>query len=364
VHVTQLETPAVIVDLDVLADNLRQLSEYAQQHRLKLRPHTKTHKIPAIARMQIESGCQGITVAKSSEAAVMAAGGLDNILIAYPVFGPEKTDRIAALARDKRIIVAVDSAVTVNALSLAARKAGSTIHLLVEIDVEMRRCGVALPADACALANYIAKQPNVDFTGITFYPGQIWNPPLEQSSALRNVSELIEATLQQLSAEGHSCEIVSGGSTPTAFNSHLVSFLTEIRPGTYVFNDRNTMGAGACDKSQCALSVLVTVVSTAVPGRAIVDGGSKTFSSDRWLSGDKEGFGHIVDDPLVSFVGMSEEHGHLDISAAGGELKIGDKLRIIPNHVCACVNMHDRIWYHRNGIVEGFWQVEGRGKVA
>ena len=362
-HITQLETPAVVVDLDILADNINRLSQYAKQHNLKVRPHTKTHKIPAIARMQIESGCHGITVAKSGEAAVMAAGGLDNILVAYPVFGTEKADRLAALAREKKITVAVDSPVTVNALSEAARKAGSTIHLLVEIDVGMRRCGVGSPAAVLALAQHIAKQPNVHFAGITFYPGQIWNPPPGQTEPLHHVADLVAATLQQLSSEGFSCEIVSGGSTPTAFNSHLVPLLTEIRPGTYVFNDRNTVGVGACSLDQCALRVMVTVVSTAVPGRAIVDGGSKTFSSDRWLSGAKEGFGHVVEDPGTLFVSTSEEHGHLDISASARKFEIGDTVSIIPNHVCACVNMHDRIWYHRNGAVEGYWSVEGRGKV-
>lgn len=362
-HVLELETPVVIVDLDVLEQNLHRLSEYANQHGLKIRPHTKTHKIPAIAQMQIDSGCHGITVAKSCEAAVMVSGGLDNILVAYPVFGDTKVSRLAELARQRRIIVAVDDLVTVQSLSAAAQRADSTIHLLIELDVGMRRCGVSSPEQAVALASAIAQLPSVRFAGITCYPGHIWSHPNEQSSALKAVSTKLESALQRLSASGFGCEIVSAGSTPTTFNSHLIPVLTEIRPGTYVFNDRNTISVGACDISQCALKVMATIVSTAVPGRAILDGGTKTFSSDRLLSGTQTGFGHVLEDPAIFFESMSEEHGQLDISKSDSKLSVGDKLSIIPNHVCACVNMHDRLWYHRNGIVEGYWDVAGRGKV-
>jgi D-serine deaminase-like pyridoxal phosphate-dependent protein len=199
---------------------------------------------------------------------------------------------------------------------------------------------------------------------VNFYPGHIWAVPAEQGSAVQAVADKVQAVLDRISEAGLSCEIVSGGSTPAAYNSHLISTLTEIRPGTYVFNDRNTMGVGACELSDCALRVLVTVVSSAVPGRAIIDGGSKTFSGDRWISGDKAGFGLVVERPDVPFESMSEEHGHLDLSSSDFRPKIGERLSVIPNHVCACVNMHDRIWYHRKGVVEGYWQVQGRGKVV
>ena len=353
----------MVVDLDVLEQNLERLAAYASKHNLKVRPHTKTHKIPAIARMQMQAGSHGITVAKSCEAVVMAAGGLDNILVAYPVFGEAKVNRLAELARDRQITVAVDSLTTAQGISYAAVKTGTLVRLLIELDVGMRRCGVSSPEEATALAAAIGKLPNVRFAGITCYPGHIWNRPEEQSAALAVVSDKIDAALSHLSAAGFECEIVSAGSTPTAFKSHMVRSLTEIRPGTYVFNDRNTMGVGACERSQCALRVITTVVSTAVPGRAVIDGGTKTFSSDRLLSGTQAGFGEVVEDPTIVFESMSEEHGQLDVSASDTKLRVGDKLSLIPNHVCACVNMHDRIWYHRNGVVQGSWQVAGRGKV-
>jgi D-serine deaminase-like pyridoxal phosphate-dependent protein len=362
--IDQLETPAVLVDLDALEANIAKFAAYARQHNLQLRPHTKTHKIPAIAQMQIESGSHGITVAKVGEAEVMADAGMDNILIAYPVFGTLKLERLARLAVKKRITIAIDSAVTAEAISQAAQKAGSMIDVLVEIDVGMRRCGVASPEDAVALAKVIDKLHGIRFAGLNFYPGHIWDPPADQLVPIREVATKLRSVLDRMSEDGFECEVVSGGSTPTALQSHLIQGMTEIRPGTYVFNDRNTVGAGVCSISDCALRVIVTVVSNAVSGKAIIDGGSKTFSSDRWLSGNREGYGYIIEDPQISFEAMSEEHGHLNLSMSSRQLPIGERLSIIPNHVCACVNLHDRIWFHRNGIVEGSWEVAGRGRVA
>jgi D-serine deaminase-like pyridoxal phosphate-dependent protein len=361
-RIEELETPAIVVDLDVLEKNIQSMADYCRRHNLNLRPHTKTHKIPAIAQMQIDAGCRGITVAKVGEAEIMAAAGIDDILVHYPVFGQSKLARLATLARERKMSVAVDSAVTAEAISAAVPQ-GSKIGLLVEFDSGMRRCGVGSAAEVEALAQRISRLPNVQFSGITTYPGHIWLEPDKQSGALGELSSTIGEMTDRLRQSGLSCEIVSAGSTPAARNSHLVEGLTEIRPGTYVFNDRNTVGVGACSWDDCALRVLVTVVSTAVKGRAIVDGGSKTFSGDRWLSGGKTGFGHVVEHPDVDFTSMSEEHGHMDLELSNYSPKIGDRLSIIPNHVCACVNMHDSIYFHRNGVVEGDWPVAGRGKV-
>lgn len=362
--IDELETPAVIVDLDVLEANIARMSDYARRHALRLRPHTKTHKVPAIAQMQIASGSHGITVAKSGEAEVMASAGLDNILLAYPIFGEKKLGRLANLALEKKITIAIDGAVTAEAISQAAHSAGSTINMLVELDVGMRRCGVASAEEAERLAKAVDQLPGVRFAGFNLYPGHIWAPPAEQMAPLREVSAKLAEVLEKFSRSGLECEIVSGGSTPTALQSHFIAGLTEIRPGTYVLNDCNTLGVGACSLADCALRVIVTVVSNAVPGRAIVDGGTKTFSSDRLLSGNREGFGHVTEYPDILFEGMSEEHGHLNISETAHQPAVGERLSIVPNHVCACVNLHDRIWYHRNGVVEGAWQVAGRGRVV
>jgi D-serine deaminase-like pyridoxal phosphate-dependent protein len=363
-HLGELDTPAVVVDLDVLERNIRRLAEYCRQHQLSLRPHTKTHKIPEIARWQIEAGAVGITVAKVGEAEVMTAAGLDNLLIAYPVIGRSKLERLMALASGNKMLVALDSAEALDGIALAAHQAGTSLGILVECDLGMKRCGVQTPEEALRLASQAHNRPGVEFEGILFYPGQVRVPPDLQPSLLSAVSEKLEHLLDSFHRAGLPCRIVSGGSTPTAFNSHLIKGMNEIRPGTYVFNDRNTLELGACTLEDCALRVLATVVSTAVPNKAIIDGGSKTFSSDRLMAGAKEDFGLIVADPGLRLVGMTEEHGHLDISRSARPLHIGSRLSIIPNHVCTCVNMHNQIYYHRGGEVQGCWQVAARGRVS
>ena len=362
-NIQELETPAIVVDLGAMESNIRSMADYCRSHGFGLRPHTKTHKIPAIARMQLEAGSHGVTVAKPGEAEVMSQAGIDDILVHYPVFGDSKLDRLATLARDRKIMLAIDSPVTAQAISRAASRAGSTIRLLVEFDSGMRRCGVATPDAAEALAQEIARLPNLVFSGITTYPGHIWDEPAHQSEPVTELGTKFQAILDRLRRSGFECEIVSAGSTPAARSSHYASQITEIRPGTYVFNDRNTLGVGACTLADIALRVLVTVVSTAVGGRAVIDGGSKTFSSDRWISGTKNGHGLVVEHPEVEFVTMSEEHGTLELGDSGYSPNVGDRLTIIPNHVCACVNLHDQLHFHRAGTLEGSWQVAGRGKV-
>lgn len=361
-HIEDLETPTVVVDLDVMERNLRRMSDYARAHHLHLRPHTKTHKTPEIARLQVQLGSSGVTVAKTGEAEVLADAGLQDILVHYPVYGQSKFNRLAALAHRCRITVALDALETAEALSHAAMHAGSTIYILAEIDSGMRRCGTASPADAARLAQGVDGLPGLRLAGLTTYPGHIWDRPQAQAPALAAVSLLLEETVDLFRKHGLPCHTVSAGSTPAATNSHLIKPLTEMRPGTYVYNDRNTMGVEACSLEDCALRVLVTIVSTAVPGRAIFDGGSKTFSSDRWISGPS-GHGLIVEHPDAEFGAMSEEHGHVDLARTSWRPRIGDRVSVVPNHVCACVNLHDRLYFHRSGIVEESWRVAGRGQV-
>jgi len=361
-RIEELDTPALTVDLDIMERNLRSLGDYCRMHSLKLRPHTKTHKIPAIAKMQIASGCSGITVAKVGEAEVMAGAGLEDILIAYPVVGLSKCERLAKLAQHKTITVSLDSIEVARGISEAATRAGSTVNILVEFDVGMRRCGLQTVDAWLRVAQAVDKLSGVRFSGLMFYPGHIWDALSEQGPALDSISSVIEEVQAKSKLSGLNCAVVTGGSTPTAYNSHQVRGLTEIRPGTYVFNDMNETKAGYSQLSDCALRVQVTVVSRAVQGRAMIDGGSKTFSGDRLISGDKQGFGFVTEHPNAQFTSMSEEHGHLDLGP-DDRVNVGDRLSVIPNHVCACVNMHNQIYYHRQGIVEGSWTVEGRGKI-
>jgi len=362
-HVSELDTPAVVVDLDILETNLREMAAYCAQHGLSLRPHTKTHKMPEIAHMQTRAGARGITVSKLGEAEVMAREGVDDILVAYPIVGAAKLERLAALARGAHLTVSTDSAEVASGISDAARQAGVTVRLLAEMDAGLRRCGVQSPADLVALAQHMIRLPHVEFLGFLFFPGQVRLPPNEQAPVLAQIDARLHEAQEKLYRSGIQVRAVSGGSTPTAYQSHLMKTVTEIRPGTYVFNDMNTVTIGASDLSRCAVMVRVTVVSVAVKGRAVIDGGSKTFSSDLLRGGEGQGFGLCAEHPGIILESMSEEHGHLNVEACPGELKIGDRLRFIPNHVCTTVNMHDEVWGARGGEIVERWTVAGRGRV-
>jgi D-serine deaminase-like pyridoxal phosphate-dependent protein len=362
-HISELETPAVIVDLDVMERNLSRVADYCRTHHLLLRPHTKTHKIPELAKRQIASGATGITVAKLGEAEVMLDAGIDDILIAYPIVGPEKTARLARIAERARIRVSLDSIDAARGISAAAARQGSKIGILIEMDVGFERCGLSNERDLVNLAHQIAALPALEFKGITFFPGQFGVEPEERATLRTQVNEILERTIAAFERAGLPLAVVSGGSTPTAYEGGYFYGVNEVRPGTYIFNDRNTVAVSAASLSDCALSVVVTVVSTAVPGRAVVDGGSKTFSSDRFQAGDERGFGIVKEDPAAEVERFSEEHGHLNISRSERTYRVGDRLSIIPNHVCTTVNMHDEIYGVRGEQVEEIWRVAGRGKL-
>ena len=362
-HISELETPAVIVDLDVMDANLSRMADYCRKHDLLLRPHTKTHKIPELAKRQIASGATGITVAKIGEAEVMIEAGITDILIAYPIVGAEKTKRLATIAERAKITVSLDSEEAASAISEAASRQGATIGILIELNVGFDRCGVGNEVEVVRLAKKITSLPGLEFKGLMFFPGHFGVLP-EQRSVLRaQVNEFLDRVFEACAREQLPLSIVSGGSTPAAYESDFFHRVNEVRPGTYIFNDRNTVGVSAASLNDCALSVVVTVVSTGVPGRAVIDGGSKTFSSDRYQAEDGSGFGLVKEDHAAQIERLSEEHGHLNITHSDRRYKVGDRLSVIPNHVCTTVNMHDEIYGVRGEQVEVTWRVEGRGKV-
>ena len=361
--VSDLETPAVVVDLDVMERNLSRMAEYCRAHNLRLRPHTKSHKVPELAKRQLDHGAHGITVAKIGEAEVMLAAGITDMLIAYPIVGHGKAEKLADVAMRANITVALDSVDAARAISQEVIKKDAQVGVLVELDVGFRRCGIANEDELLSVVQRVVDLPGLEFKGLMFFPGNFQVLEQERAELRVGVNEFLERSLSKLEAAGIPVPVVSGGSTPTAREGHLFYGVNEIRPGMYIFNDRNMVGVEIARVEDCALSVITTVVSTSVAGRAIVDGGSKTFSSDRYLAGDNKGFGIIKNDPDAELEQLSEEHGHLNITRSTHSYRVGERLAIIPNHVCSTVNMHNQIYGTRGERVETVWEVAGRGKV-
>ncbi len=360
-NIHDLDTPALVIDLDKVDRNVTRMADYCRRHNLNLRPHTKTHKMPGLAKKQVDNGAVGITVAKLGEAEIMVEAGLDNLLVAYPIVGQPKAARLAALCERAEMTVALDSFESAEFIARSTGERGVKAGILVEVDVGFRRCGVQDDQAALRLAERILACPSLDFRGFLFYPGSFVTQETQEEH-LAQVNASLERLLETFRKQGIPVAVVSGGSTPSARFSHRFSGLTEIRPGTYIFNDRTTLLQGATDLDDCAAVVLVTVVSTAVPGKAIVDGGSKTFSSDPCPAGNA-GFGLIKEDPEAVFVAMNEEHGYLDISRSGRRYVIGEKLRVVPNHICATVNLHNEVFFTHGEIVESACPVAARGKI-
>jgi D-serine deaminase-like pyridoxal phosphate-dependent protein len=358
-----LDTPALLLDKKVLDRNVREMAKYCHEHNLGLRPHTKTHKMPEIARLQLEHGAAGITVAKLGEAEVMADAGIEDILIVYPLWGEKKWARLVDLAPRARITVAVDSLAVAAGISRAAKAAGKEIGIRAEFDTGFHRCGWPIAAQSMDEIQEMIALPGLRWDGILVYPGHIMGDQTIREQDIERENETMDTLFELLGSASIPYPVVSGGNTPAAFASHRFHGLTEIRPGTYVFNDRNTVDAESAEFVNCALTVLVTVVSTSASERAVIDAGSKTLSADRLLSGERLGYGYVLGHSELKLDALSEEHGHLSILGSS-TINIGDRLRVIPNHVCTCINLHDRIFVVDGEDVVDEWKVAARGRVA
>ena len=356
-----LETPAPLVDLDRLERNLDRLADYARSHGLALRPHTKTHKSPLIASQQLRRGAQGVTCATTREAEVMSTV-CDDILVAYPPVGAGRLRRLMALPAHVRLTVALDSREAVEELASAAAAAGRSVGVYVEADLGMHRVGVGGPADVVALAQLVSQRPSLEYAGLAFYPGHIREAVDSQDAALEQLERDLEVIVAALTAADLAPPVVSGGSTPTMMRTHEVPHVTEMRPGTYVYNDRSTAEVGACAWDDCALTVLATVVSTAVPGQAVIDAGTKALGREPLRAAGGEGFGTLLNHPEVFVRAMSEEHGILEIGGSSWRPRVGDQVRVIPNHVCIVVHLNDTIHGVRGDRIETSWPVAARGR--
>lgn len=361
-HLNELDTPALVIDVDAMERNLNRAASYAREHGLRLRPHTKTHKIPALGRRQIELGAAGLSVAKTTEGEVMLASGTPDLLLAYPVLGEAKLARLVQLARKVQVTVALDDLTVAQGIGAAAARAGVEIGILVEADLGLHRMGLAPGPELLTLIRAIQKLCGLRWRGVAFYPGHIKSHAAESQSALDRLRTQVPEMIDGLARVGAEPEIVSGGSTPLLWESHTIPGMNEIRPGTYIFNDRNTLLSGACTRAECTATILCTVVSVQ-GGRMMIDGGSKTFSSDRSSADGDALFGDIVGDAGARFHKMNEEHGYVDLSFAERSYRPGDHVRVLMNHVCTAVNLHERVWAVRGDDVLDAWTVAGRGKL-
>ncbi|MXP65443.1 D-TA family PLP-dependent enzyme [Roseomonas sp. M0104] len=344
-----LETPVPVVDLDIVEANLKRMQDYCDAHGLALRPHIKTHKIPALARRQLELGARGITCQKLGEAEVMADAGLDDILISYPLVGEPKAERLAALARRAKMRVSIDNPLALETVARAARH-GHEIGVLVEFDSGNGRTGVTSIDGVVELARAIRATEGVRFDGLMNYP------------VSARSGEILRDLLPRLKAEGLEPPVISGGGTPNAFRTHEMAPVTELRVGTYIYNDRMTVGAGHARWEDCALTLHVTVISRPRPDLAIIDAGSKVFAADIMPGGPGEGHGYFPAYPGAKLHKMSEEHGMVDLSACERKPQLGERLRVVPNHVCPVSNLADRVAFARGEAFQGFTDVAARGR--
>jgi D-serine deaminase-like pyridoxal phosphate-dependent protein len=347
--VEELDTPAVVIDLDIVAANIARAQAVLSAHGLDNRPHIKTHKIPALAKMQMEAGAVGITCQKLGEVEVMA-NVADDILLTYNVIGAPKTERLAALIRRlKRMAVVLDNAVVARGLSEAGRRHGVDIRFLIECDTGYGRNGVQSPQAALDLARETMRMPNMQFEGLMTFP-----------TAKPEQRLWLERALQLLNGAGIAVPVVSGGGSPALKGCGDFPMLTEYRAGTYIYNDVMQVTAGAASWDDCALTVRATVVSRPTEDRAVLDAGSKVMTYEQYYA---KGFGRIVEYPDAQITGFSEEHGMVDLSGSAKKPKIGETVSVIPNHCCVVTNMMDEVFAVRGGKVEAVYPVAARGKV-
>ena len=346
-HFTELDTPALCIDLDVLEKNIDDLQNACNRLEIPLRVHTKTHKTPAIARKQVAAGAIGIVSQKLGEAEAMAAGGIEDILIPYNIIGKAKLARLTRLVLgcQSTITVAADSSDTVTGLSLAAAAAGCTIRVIVEMDTGGGRVGTQSPADTLALAQEIDRLPGLEFTGVMTYPSS------------ERARPFLDEVRERASQAGLPLHMISGGGTGSEEISKSLG-CSETRIGSYAYEGMTRVGKREdLSPDRCPLRMLVTVVSTSKPGQAIVDAGMKAFTSYPPMP-----HGYCLEHPEIFFKGMSVEHGHLDIAASEHKFTVGETLSFIPLHGGMTTNLHDRLFAIRNDEVVEEWKVAGRGR--
>lgn len=347
-----LETPCALINMNIVENNIQRAQDYLEQHGIKARPHIKTHKLPGLAHMQIAAGAIGITCQKIGEAEIMAAAGIEDILITYNILGESKLNRLRQLGQQIDLTVVADSKTTVSGLSASFANSQLPLKVLVECDTGLARCGVQSPESALSLAKIIDSSPGLKFVGLMTYPAKNDHDQVES---------FLQRSIQLCRGAGLDVTVVSNGGTPGMLQAHRVSSATEHRSGTYIYNDRSLVASGDCDWSDCALQVVATVVSRPTADRAIIDAGSKALSSDTM---GLDGFGFVTEYPDALVRELHEEHGIIDFSGVkGGRPAVGAVLHIIPNHACVVSNLYDCVFVQSEDGTINAVTVEARGQV-
>ncbi|HIN27751.1 TPA: D-TA family PLP-dependent enzyme [Candidatus Poribacteria bacterium] len=346
-HFSQLDTPALTLDLDVMERNITNLQQACDKLEIGLRVHTKTHKTPAVAQMQMQAGAIGIVCQKLGEARVMVDAGIEDVLIPYNIVGKPKLERLTQLIlrNTATITVAADSVTTVDGLSQQAVQDECSVRVIVEMDTGGGRCGVQSPTATVELAQHIDRAPNLEFMGVMTYASGERVPPF-----FDQVRDLIKKVSLPL-------HIISAGGTGSQEFCQSIG-CTETRIGSYIYEGMTRVGKREdLHPNRCPLRMVTTVVSNARPGQVIVDAGQKAFTSY-----PPRPYGYCIEHPEIFIQGMSVEHGHVDINQSSHNFEVGEILSFIPLHGGMTTNLHNQIYPVRNGEVIDTWEVAGRGK--
>lgn len=359
-----IETPDILIDLDILDRNITGMADTVRDKGLTLRPHAKTHKIPEIAARQLAAGATGLTVATIGEAEVFADAGVDDLFIAYPLWlSDRKAGRLGDLAVRAKLTVGVDSAEGAARLGQGLGPAAGNVGVLVEVDSGHHRSGVR--AQSAADIAQAAADAGLDVAGVFTFPGHSYAPGMPAEAAAQE-QEALRLAAEALAAAGFTARVRSGGSTPTALLTEN-SAANEVRPGVYVFGDAQQLELGRCAPEDIALTVAATVVShhprnPGTPPRFIIDAGSKILGSDRpaWTTG----YGRLLDHPEARFTALSEHHATVEWHSPEAAPALGERLRVIPNHVCLAMNLVDDVAVVSSGSLVERWRVAARGRNA
>ena len=351
----ELDTPFIAADVDTVKDNIARMQALANNHGKKLRPHSKTHKLPTVALWQVEAGANGICVQKTSEAEVMVKGGVRDVFVSNEVIGAQKTDRLAELAANAKVSVAVDSELGIRQLSASAKSRGVEIGVYLDVDVGMHRCGMR-PEAAASLAEMVSRSSNLNLVGVMGYDGHSFRP-LDNADRRKIVDEsrsVLQSAVRGVTAEGIRVDVISVGGTPSTPIWAEFDEVTELQPGAYVYNDVMQMERGV-SKVNCAVTLTGTVMSKPSVDQVVVDAGSKSFAFDCGQ------YPIPVGDVNGDVVSLSEEHAVLKSKGGPIRAELADRLQFIPYHVCTFIDLWDRIQFCKEDEIISTLTIVGRG---